>query len=88
MNRLPLLVVALVSCKSAPEPQLLPVTDPTGGPDSPAMPAEPPAAVVAERRHDAISRTELNRWAVRENLPLYWTIDADKDGNLDPDEVA
>jgi len=88
MNRLPWLFVALVACKSAPAPQPLPVNDPTGAVEQPVQPVEPPAVSPAPRKHDAISRTELNRWAVRENLPLYWTIDANTDGNLDPEEVA
>jgi len=88
MNRLSLLFTALVACKSAPVPEPLPVTDPTGGAGAPDLSVVPPEAKPAPRRHDAISRIELNRWAVRENLPVYWTIDANNDRNLDPDEVA
>ena len=51
----------------------------------PAAPVIPPPA---PRKHDAIARVDFNRLAVRENLPVYWTLDANKDGNLDPDEVA
>jgi hypothetical protein len=89
MNRLPLLFIALVACKTAPAPQMLPVNDPTGAAGPPPVLTEvPPEKVSEPRRHDAISRTELNRWAVRENVPLYWTIDANKDGNFDPSESA
>lgn len=87
MNRLLLLFGALVACKSAPVPQPQPVTEPTGAEYPPNTP--PPEIERREpRKHDAMARTELNRWAVRENLPLYWTADANGDKNLDPDEVA
>ncbi len=64
----------LAACHSTPAP-----------PVAPAAPAAPPAA---PRRYDAITRAELNRWAVRTNTPLYWTEDTNKNGALDPDEVA
>ncbi len=48
----------------------------------PVEPSPPP------RKHDAISRTEFNRWAVRLDLPIYWIADANGDGNLDPAEAA
>lgn len=88
MNRLPLLFVALVACKSAPAPQPLPVTDPPGAEYRPTTPPPEAERPTAPRKHDALARTELNRWAVRENLPLYWTADANGDNNLDPGEVA
>ncbi len=88
MNRLPLLLVALVACKSAPVPQPLPVADPTGAESRPDLPPPATAPLTEARKHDTISRTELNRWAVRENLPVYWTADTNGDKNLDPGEVA
>jgi hypothetical protein len=38
-------------------------------------------------RHDALERADVNRLAVRQNLPLYWA--ADKNGNktMDPEET-
>jgi hypothetical protein len=42
----------------------------------------------ASRPYSTLSRADFNRVAVRENLPVYWTADRDRDGALDPDEVA
>jgi hypothetical protein len=47
-----------------------------------------PAPAPAPKRHDAVARVDFNRWAVRLDQPIYWIVDANKDGNLDPDEVA
>jgi hypothetical protein len=38
--------------------------------------------------YNALSRGDFNRFAVRENLPLYWIADTDQDHAVDPDEVA
>ena len=46
------------------------------------------SAAVPATTYDQISRTELNRWAVRQNVGLYWIADTDKDQTLDPDELA
>jgi hypothetical protein len=88
MKRLPVLFLAIAACKTAPLPQTVPVADPVPG-AKPARPVDPLTPTTAEaRRHDAIPRPDFNRWAVRENLPVYWTVDANNDGNLDPNEVA
>lgn len=79
MNRLPLLAVALLACKSAPPPGAATTPETT----QPATPAAPTA-----RAYDQLPRADLNRWAVRQNLPVYWIADRDQDGQLDPDEVA
>jgi hypothetical protein len=39
-------------------------------------------------RHDAIDRLAFNRLAVRLNLPLYWASDTNKNGIVEPNEVA
>ena len=39
-------------------------------------------------RHDAVSRHEFNRAAVRLNLPLLWAADGDGSGAVSPDEVV
>ena len=44
--------------------------------------------MAAARKHDAVSRTDFNRLAVRRNLPVYWIEDANHNKVLDPDEVA
>ncbi len=36
----------------------------------------------------ALPRGEFNRLAAEQDLPLYWRVDADKDGALDPDELG
>ncbi len=84
MKRLPALIPLLIACSSKPgpapqQPAPTPVTAPTPTPVDPSAPA---------RRHDAVSRSEFNRWAVRLNLPIYWIADANSDGNLDPAETA
>ena len=38
--------------------------------------------------YDALTRDAFNRAAVRLNLPLYWAIDGNNNGAVDPDEVA
>jgi hypothetical protein len=45
------------------------------------------AAPVA-KAFDQVPRPELNRWAVRLNLPIYWIEDRDNDRVVDADEVA
>ncbi|CAN5773763.1 hypothetical protein BH11MYX3_BH11MYX3_01410 [soil metagenome] len=88
MQRLSALFALLVACSSKPGPAPQQPLPPAGAPapivtaSTPAEPS-PPA-----RRHDAISRAEFNRWAVRLNLPVYWIADANADGNLDSSEVA
>jgi hypothetical protein len=47
--------------------------------------ADPP---VVSKQYDQISRTEFNRWAMRQNIGLYWIADTDKDNTLDEDELA
>ncbi|TKD13323.1 hypothetical protein [Polyangium fumosum] len=37
---------------------------------------------------DAVPRADFNRAAVALDLPLFWTEDADRDGTLDPSELA
>jgi hypothetical protein len=55
---------------------------PTGAKAADAAPA--PGA----KRHDALPRADFNRWAVRLNLPVYWIADTNKDGSIDPSEMA
>jgi hypothetical protein len=42
----------------------------------------------AGAKYAALERAELNKRAVRLNLPLYWTSDKNKNGTVDPDEVT
>ncbi len=48
-----------------------------------SVPPPPPPPL-----HGAIDREDLNRSAVRLNLPLYWMGDKNKNSEIDPDEVA
>src|SRR5437762_10382252 len=95
MSRLTLSLALLAACSSKSPPVAQPAPAPAPVPETPVVtPAPDPAPAAVEppppppRKHDAITRTEFNRWAVRENLPVYWTEDTNQDGNLDPTEVA
>jgi hypothetical protein len=70
-----LIVGALGACASSPETV------------APAAPAAPPQVAEA-RTYDALDRLAFNRRAVDYAVPLFWIIDADKDGALDPAELA
>jgi len=66
----------------------------TGAPP-PATPAAPSpgagasaAAPVAAPNYSALGRDEVNRLAVRHNLPLYWVADKNQNHAIDPDEVV
>ncbi|MBI5501548.1 MAG: hypothetical protein HY907_14980 [Deltaproteobacteria bacterium] len=74
-----------------------PAADAAAAKETPADGAADPEAAStgltkegAPGAHDfsAMSRDELNRRAVRLDLPLFWRLDADGDGAVDPDEVA
>jgi hypothetical protein len=80
----------LLACGGAETPpgagapaQALPPPVPSGAPLVTFPDAKPAAP-----RHDAIDRLAFNRAAVRLNLPLYWTIDANKNGTIEPGETA
>src|SRR5271154_2505516 len=46
------------------------------------------AATAQAAPHDQISRADFNRWAVRENLPVYWIAGSNNNKRVDPDEIA
>lgn len=77
MRVLPLvcLTLSVVACKRKQEPQ--PREGSAAGSGSAQV-----------RTHDAISRADFNRYAVRLNLPVYWIADANSNKSLDVDEVA
>jgi hypothetical protein len=60
--------------------------DPTPHSNTGSGSAAPPSAVAGS--FDKLARPEVNRWAVRLNLPLYWVADDDGDNAIDPVEVA
>src|SRR5687768_9897289 len=49
---------------------------------------QPPTARLATAKLDKVSRGEFNRFASEVGLPLFWTEDKNKNGGLDPDELA
>ena len=53
---------------------------------APTVAVAPPPAPV--KVYDALTRDVFNRAAVRLDLPLYWTIDGNGNGAIDPEEVA
>ena len=77
----------LLACGGAEPP-------PAAHPPPPAAVAVPPAAPGAEPpaapapAHDRIDRLAFNRVALRLNVPIYWSTDANKNGAVEPDEVA
>lgn len=60
----------------------------------PAPTAEGPAVSASTKpapapdKYSRLDRVLFNQMAVRQNQPVYWTKDADGDGNIDPGEVA
>jgi hypothetical protein len=74
-----IVLVALSSC-AAPPPAETPPQAPVLAPAAPAT-AAPTTATL-------LSRDEVNRTAVRLNLPLFWAADRNGNGKMDPDEVA
>jgi hypothetical protein len=79
------LFFALAACggteppAAAPPPLQAAATPP---PEPPAPPPEP------ARAHAAVERQAFNRSAQRLNLPLFWSLDANKNGAIDPDETV
>ncbi|MDF2697224.1 MAG: Nudix hydrolase 3 [Labilithrix sp.] len=63
---------------SQPEPKV----------SSAPQPPVPPATKAAGPKLDKLSREEFNRLAPELALPLFWKEDANKDGALDPSELA
>ena len=76
-----LAAVLAISCQTKPEDKPAPGPGTGSGSGTAATP-------VAPAKRDALSRAELNRWAVRANVPLYWAKDTDGDGSLDDDEAV
>jgi len=46
------------------------------------------AALASEKRYDRVNREAFNRAAVRLDVPIYWAVDENADGAIDPSEVA
>ncbi len=89
----------LVGCQKAPvEPQpvlLAPQTAQVPAPEAPtptAMADEDSATALAlgptATEFKTLSRADFNRLAAEQDLPLYWRADTNKNGAVDPDELA
>ncbi len=90
MHRYIAVLAVASACKSAPPP-----TVPAPSPADPVAPApvDPvsgpvPVPTPAPTKHDAIARMDFNRFAVRQNVPIYWIADTNANNSIDPDEVA
>src|SRR4051812_10723758 len=59
----------------------------SSGPAATAEPSMSGAQARAKERA-AVGRTTFNRSAVHLNLPLYWSMDKNNDGAIEPDETA
>jgi hypothetical protein len=66
------IVATLAACSSTPE----------------ATAPETSQPRVASSSYNELQRLDFNRRAVEHALPLFWVVDADKDGALDPAELA
>jgi hypothetical protein len=94
MRALFLSVSLVAACKTRHEPQ--PRVPEGSGSASAQTPAQTPAHTPAEAsaparstgKLDQLSRDDFNRFAVRQNLPIFWIADKNQDGAIEPDEVA
>lgn len=75
--RQPLSALALLALASCAAP-----------PPAKEAPPAPPATAEAPPATPPLTRDEVNRTAVRLNLPLFWAADRNDDGQMSPDEVA
>jgi hypothetical protein len=80
-------VLAAAACEDKPPvaPPLPPTPPPTVASSAPPPPAAP-APVVVDTSN--VPRKEWNRLAVELDMPLYWSLDTDANGKLDPAELA
>ena len=87
MHRFTLALAAVCACTPTPPPAVpAPTPEPVAEPvPAPAPPA--PAPIVA-MKHDSLPRMDFNRFAVRQNLPVYWIADGNANQTIDPDETA
>ncbi len=91
-----LAALLLAACQKAPTP----VTPPPVTPQA-ALPAAPTPTALAEddtatalalgptaTEFKALNRSDFNRLAAEQDLPLYWRLDANQNQTLDADELA
>lgn len=78
------MAAGLAACATPPAPPPQPA--PASPPASVTSPAPVASAHVAANCGQ-LDRDAFNRAAVRANLPIYWVADANKNGNVDPEEI-
>ena len=87
-------IVAPSACgEGKPEAVAGGVTGPPPATTTPIAPVTPPAALLVSNQKaplklDGVSRADFNRLAAELALPIFWTQDINKDGVLDPGELA
>ena len=74
------IAIALCACQPRHEPQ--PRNQEGSGSGSASAPA------VASGKLDQLSRADFNRFAVRQDLPIYWVDDTNHDRAVEADEVV
>lgn len=80
------LALSVTACPP-PEPSFV-MAPPLPPPRAASLPSASVPALPPEPAYNVIDRETFNRAAVRLNLPLYWIADANKNGMVDPDELA
>lgn len=78
------LTTLLAACQDTPPPAYPPPAASSVVPIAPP-PVQPPAPSAP---CSGLTRDDFNRLALLANLPLYWSEDRNKNGAVDPDEVA
>ena len=80
--------LAGTACEKKPDPTPAPLTAGSNKPTTPAGDAQAAAAKPMGMKLDKLTRGDFNRLAAELALPLFWAEDKNKDGAIDPDELA
>jgi hypothetical protein len=78
----------VLACGSSDTVAPPPVAPTPSVPVAPPAEATPAPSAAAPVKHDAVDRATFNRVAVRLDLPLYWTTDANANGVIEPNETV
>lgn len=74
--------------QTAASPPAVAASEPAVPPPAPPAAQDPLPDAPPPASYAALPRKEVNRWAVRLDLPLYWIADSNRNKTIDPDEVA